>query len=101
MKQGYLVIAQNTKDSEGKTIDYVRMAYALALSIKHTQKGVNNVSVAVVNKKDVPIHYHYIFDEIISAAILFPFLLNPLKTGCQGNSLLLGGGGYPKKYIWS
>ena len=29
MKQGYPVIAQNTKDSEGKTIDYVRMAYAL------------------------------------------------------------------------
>ena len=49
MKQGYLVIAQNTKDSEGKTIDYVRMAYALALSIKHTQQGVNNVSVAVIN----------------------------------------------------
>ena len=28
------------KDSEGKTIDYVRMAYALALSIKHTQKSL-------------------------------------------------------------
>ena len=38
MKQGYLVIAQNTKDSDGKTIDYIRMAYALALSMKHTQK---------------------------------------------------------------
>ena len=38
MKQGYSVIAQNTKDSEGKTIDYVRMAYAL-VPIKHTQKG--------------------------------------------------------------
>ena len=39
MKQGYLVIAQNTKDSDGKTIDYVRMAYAL-VPFKHTQKGV-------------------------------------------------------------
>ena len=65
VKQGYLVIAQNTKDSDGNTINYIRMAYALALSIKHTQKGVNNVSVAVVNKKDVPTHYHYVFDEIV------------------------------------
>ena len=65
MKQGYLVIAQNTKDTEGKNVDYVRMAYALALSIKHTQKGANNVSVAVINKQDIPLQYQWIFDEII------------------------------------
>ena len=65
VKQGYLVIAQNTKDSDGNTINYIRMAYALALSIKHTQKGVNNVSVAVINKEDVPKHYRHVFDEII------------------------------------
>ena len=49
MKQGYLVIAQNSKDKDGNSVNYVRMAYALALSIKHTQQGVQNVSIAVIN----------------------------------------------------
>ena len=65
MKQGYLVIAQNSKDAEGKPIDYVRMAYALALSIKHTQSRIKNISIAVINKSDVPEHYRYVFDEVI------------------------------------
>ena len=43
MKQGYLVIAQNTKDSDGKTIDYVRMAYDL-LSASNTHKKVSITS---------------------------------------------------------
>mgnify|MGYP001464861468 CR=1 FL=1 len=45
MKQGYLVIAQNSKDADGKSINYVRMAYALALSIKHTQSQIKNISI--------------------------------------------------------
>ena len=65
MKQGYLVIAQNSKDAEGKPINYVRMAYALALSIKYTQSQVKNISIAVINKSDVPEHYRYVFDEVI------------------------------------
>ena len=65
MKQGYLVIAQNSKDKDGNSVNYVRMAYALALSIKHTQQGVQNVSIAVINKEDVPTRYHWAFDEII------------------------------------
>ena len=65
MKQGYLVIAQNSKDAEGKPIDYVRMAYALALSIRHTQSRIKNISIAVINKSDVPEHYRYVFDEVI------------------------------------
>ena len=65
MKQGYLVIAQNSKDAEGKSINYVRMAYALALSIKHTQSQIKNISIAVINKSDVPEHYKAVFDEVI------------------------------------
>ncbi len=65
MKQGYLVIAQNSKDAEGKPINYVRMAYALALSIKRTQSQIKNISIAVINKNDVPEQYRYVFDEVI------------------------------------
>jgi hypothetical protein len=41
MSRGYLILAQNS----GNT-DYVRQAYALALSIKNTQSGVNQVAIA-------------------------------------------------------
>lgn len=46
MRRGYLILAQNSK-----TDDYVRLAYALALSIKNTQKTVNNVCLAT----DIPL----------------------------------------------
>ena len=43
MSKGYLVIAQNSN------YDYVRMAYALALSITNTQRSVRRISIAVDN----------------------------------------------------
>ena len=41
MSRGYLVLAQNSKGG-----DYLRMAYALALSIRNSQKTINNISLA-------------------------------------------------------
>lgn len=46
MTRGYLVLAQNSGD-----IDYLRMAYALALSIKNTQITINNITLAT----DIPV----------------------------------------------
>jgi hypothetical protein len=61
MTRGYLILAQNTDDT-----NYLRLAYALALSIKNTQTTVNNVSLvtdcspALIDDKVVSI-----FDEIM------------------------------------
>lgn len=57
MTQGFLVIAQNSD------VDYVRQAYALALSIKSTQPTVNNISI--VTNDPVPEEYRSAFDQII------------------------------------
>lgn len=57
MSRGFLVIAQNSN------IDYVRQAYALALSIKHTQPTINNISL--VTNDSVPASYSKVFDQII------------------------------------
>lgn len=61
MSRGYLILAQNS----GKS-DYVRMAYALALSIKNTQKTVKKVCLAT----DVPLeklskNVIDLFDDIV------------------------------------
>lgn len=40
-KRGYLILAQNSRKD-----DYVKLAYALALSIKSTQSSVNKVAIA-------------------------------------------------------
>ena len=58
MSKGFLVLAQNTD-----TVDYVQQAYALALSIKHTQHTVNNISI--ITNDTVPDEYKTIFDQII------------------------------------
>ena len=58
MSKGFLLFAQNTD-----SIDYVKQAYALALSIKISQNSINNVSL-VTNSK-VPKKYRDIFDKII------------------------------------
>jgi hypothetical protein len=60
MSKGYITIAQNTPG-----IDYVRQAYALALSIKNSQSEVQDFAVCVTNKKDVPREWEYAFDHII------------------------------------
>ncbi len=44
--------------------DYIRLAYALALSIKNTQK-INNFCVAIGDKDQVPEQYKHVFDHIV------------------------------------
>ena len=58
MSKGFVVLAQNTK-----TVDYIKQAYALALSIKNTQKTVTNISL--ITNDPVPPHYKHVFDKII------------------------------------
>ena len=48
MSKGYFAIVQNG------THDYVRMAYALAMSIASTQKGVRKLSIAVDKNTIIP-----------------------------------------------
>lgn len=56
--KGFLVLAQNTS-----SIDYVKQAYALALSIKISQNSVTNISL--VTNDIVPDEYVSVFDKII------------------------------------
>lgn len=57
MSKGFVVLAQNTKD-----INYVEQAYALALSLKKTQK-INSISLVT---NDVVLEkYKLVFDKII------------------------------------
>jgi hypothetical protein len=58
MSKGFLVLAQNSD------VDYVRQAYALALSIKATQPTINNISI--VTNDSVSEEYRTAFDQIIS-----------------------------------
>lgn len=59
--KGYLVLAQNNSKT-----DYLRQAYALALSIKNSQSSVNGISLATdVEKRDIPQEYFQVFDEIV------------------------------------
>jgi hypothetical protein len=56
--RGYLILAQNTKKD-----DYIKLAYALALSIKNTQKGVHRVALATSDT--VSDKYAEVFDHIV------------------------------------
>lgn len=58
MSKGFVVLAQNNG-----TVDYIKQAYALALSIKSSQKEITNISL-VTNDK-VPKKYKSVFDKII------------------------------------
>ena len=58
MSKGFVVLAQNNKN-----VDYVKQAYALALSIKSTQLNVTNISLVTNNR--VPKKYKAVFDKII------------------------------------
>lgn len=58
MSKGFLVFAQNTKQ-----VDYIQQAYALALSIKFSQKSTTAVSL--VTNNEVPEKYKWAFDQII------------------------------------
>jgi hypothetical protein len=58
MTKGYVVLAQNTD-----TIDYIRQAYALALSLKLSQQTVSNISI--ITDDVVPEEYKSVFENII------------------------------------
>lgn len=58
--RGFLTIAQNNKNT-----DFIRLAYLLALSLKHSQKTVNKLSIAVTDINEVPEKYRWAFDNII------------------------------------
>jgi len=61
MDKGYLILAQNTKDA-----DYVKLAYALALSIKNTQSSVSSVCLATdIPLKSLDKKIKDTFDEIV------------------------------------
>ena len=58
--RGFLTFAQNN----GRN-DYVRMAYALAISLRHTQRNAKSLSIAVTPGDRVPDRYAWAFDNII------------------------------------
>lgn len=58
MTKGYLTFAHNSGDT-----DYVRMAYALAMSLKATQSGVSGLTV--VTDDAVPDAYRWAFDAVV------------------------------------
>jgi hypothetical protein len=62
MKFGYLIVV-----AEHETIDYVQLAYGLALSIKNTQRpGFNQVALVIDNKQKLQnIKSDWVFDHII------------------------------------
>jgi hypothetical protein len=62
MNFGYLIVVSQKKD-----INYARMAYALALSIKNTQKeGYDKVALVIDDKKHIEnFTSTWVFDEII------------------------------------
>lgn len=61
MKFGYLIFASN------ENIDYIKMAYCLAMSIKNTQKqGYDKVALVVDDKSKVDkLNSSWVFDHII------------------------------------
>jgi hypothetical protein len=62
MKFGYLLVV-----SEHETVDYLNLAYALAISIKNTQKpGYDQVALVIDNKEKVEkLKSSWVFDHVI------------------------------------
>jgi hypothetical protein len=56
---GYFTFAQNSK------IDYVKLAYVCALSLKISQPNINKMSVAVTPKTKITEKQKLIFDQIV------------------------------------
>jgi hypothetical protein len=71
VSKGFLVFAQNTD------VDYIKQAYALALSIKYSQK-IDNISL--VTNSEVPEEYRDIFDHIIPIPWFKEVEDSPLKA---------------------
>lgn len=59
MSKGFLIFAHNTED-----VNYVDQAYALALSIKISQRDITSVSI--VTNDPVPKKYNKVFDQVIN-----------------------------------
>jgi len=59
-QRGFFTFAQNTE-----TTDYVRLAYALALSLKASQTSVPYLTIGVTPDTTVPDEYAWAFDNII------------------------------------
>ena len=59
-QRGYITIAQDSGD-----LSYIRMAYALALSLKATQSEVSGLTIMTTPGTTVPPEYAHAFDEII------------------------------------
>jgi hypothetical protein len=60
MSKGFFTMAQNSG-----SINYVKMAYALALSLKATQNQYNKLSIGVTLGQTMPGKYKEIFDQVI------------------------------------
>lgn len=58
-ERGFLTFAQNG------TTDYLRMAYAQALSLKATQRETAHLTVLITPGMTVPDKYRQVFDEVI------------------------------------
>jgi hypothetical protein len=58
--RGFFTIAQDSGDNQ-----YIRMAYALALSLKASQKEVPYLSIGITPGTKVPERYAWAFDNII------------------------------------
>lgn len=58
--RGFVTIAQNSGD-----VDYIKMAYALALSLKTSQTEYNRLSILITPGTTVPEKYKWAFDQII------------------------------------
>ena len=59
-KKGFFTIAQNSGD-----VDYVRMAYGLALSLKHSQSTIKDISIGITPGTRIDPRYEWAFDEVI------------------------------------
>ena len=64
MSKGFVTVAENSI-IDGEVVDYLRLAYALALSIKATQTEITDISVVTSNDTVVPDKYKEVFDEVL------------------------------------
>jgi len=61
MKFGYLLVVSSNENT-----DYLKLAYALALSIKNTQRpGYDQVALIIDKKANIKLKSHWVFDHII------------------------------------
>jgi len=59
-RRGFFTIAQNND-----SVDYVRLAYGLALSLKHSQKEVSHLTVGITPGTKIDRRYSWAFDNIL------------------------------------